>query len=174
MTADGRGDRRSSHDERRSDCLGRSLSTGAAPDLGPPHVMAGTLRCMALKKAVRKAAEDQIGLVTRLQLRQAGISKAAIDMMLRRGELVLAEEGVYRVEGAPVTDLQRYLAATMRAGGRITGEAACALHRIEGFTTEERPTVLIAKQRRCRGVEFACSTGTCSREPPLNWRGSPP
>src|SRR5439155_18683379 len=66
--------------------------------------------------AIARVAEIQFGLITREQPRAARLSDSAIDRRLERGTWVRLFPGVYRIAGAPVTDLQRLRAATLWGG----------------------------------------------------------
>lgn len=75
-------------------------------------------------------AADQHGLVTTSQARDAGVSKDAIRMMVRRGTLERVSRGVYRVPGFPVSPLAEFMEASLwpaGARGIVSHESALAL-----------------------------------------------
>ncbi len=72
--------------------------------------------------------QRQWGLLFREQLLRAGVTPAAIDKRLARGQLVAAQQCVYRMPGGMWDPRQAVLAAAMRAGGYATGWSALGLH----------------------------------------------
>jgi very-short-patch-repair endonuclease len=80
-------------------------------------------------------ASAQHGVVTRAQLRAAGIGDAAVRRRLSRGELVAVSLSVLRFTAAPVTDEQRAVAAVLDVGhgAVVARESAAALWGLSGF-----------------------------------------
>lgn len=61
-------------------------------------------------------AEDQLGLVTRTQMLDAGVRPKTLDEAVRTGALLRMERCVYRVPGAPTGPTVRLLAAVLTLG----------------------------------------------------------
>lgn len=97
------------------------------------------------------------GLVTRPHLLRAGFPDPRIRAWRRDGllEAVVPGAGLYRDPGAPVPP-EQCAAVPLRYLGerapevRISGQAALALHGLEGFTLPCRPLVLVHGDRRVR------------------------
>jgi predicted transcriptional regulator of viral defense system len=68
------------------------------------------------------------GLVTRTEVLQDH-SQRELDWMLRRGRLISVHRGVYRAAGAPITWLQRCVAALLAVSdGVLSHLSAARLH----------------------------------------------
>jgi hypothetical protein len=79
-------------------------------------------------------ARRQLGLVTKTQLADRGWTRNQISRAQERKELLVVRRGVYRVQGAPVTREQVWLAAKLAAGddhviGGLTAAAAWGFRR---------------------------------------------
>lgn len=85
-------------------------------------------------------AATQHGLVTKRQSDQLGLTRAERRSRVASGQLVVADEGVLRIGGAPITYESRVLAAVLAAGpGALASHrTAAALWGLDGF----RPGVL--------------------------------
>lgn len=70
---------------------------------------------------LRGIALDQYGYVTASQALDAGVSRAALSMLKKRGRVELVAHGVYRVPQVPPTELDRFMLAVLWTG---TEEAA--------------------------------------------------
>ena len=107
----------------------RSTPTGALP----PGIDGGDRRerregrprseATGVDARIARLATGQDGVVTRAQLVELGISRAAIDHRLRTGKLVLVHRGVYAVGHAALSRRGRWRAALM-----ATGENAVLSH----------------------------------------------
>ncbi|MEW6154910.1 MAG: type IV toxin-antitoxin system AbiEi family antitoxin domain-containing protein [Actinomycetota bacterium] len=63
----------------------------------------------------------QLGLVTRTQARDAGLTDRMVHQRVRSGRWVRVGGGVYRVAGVPVTWSHKALAACLVAGPGVAG-----------------------------------------------------
>lgn len=108
-------------------------------------------RCAAM-------AAKQLGLITRLQLTELGLTPRAIDYRHSTGALVRCLPGVYRYPAVPVTWQQRLLAACLWAPGVASHRSAGAAWRLAGIETSVIE-ITAAKALRCRkGVVVHRST----------------
>ncbi len=100
-------------------------------------------------------AESQAGMLTRAQLRAAGISHAVV-----RGRLVsqwrAVLPGVVQLSRAPLDEHARYLAATLMAGPEavITGVAAARLLGLTSAGTPQVVDLLVPAHRAPRTASF--------------------
>jgi very-short-patch-repair endonuclease len=76
-------------------------------------------------------AKQQAGIVTRQQLREAGLSQRSVTVMLQSGELESVHHGIHIVRGAPVTYEARLWAAVLATGGVLGFATAAHLWGIE-------------------------------------------
>lgn len=74
----------------------------------------------------------QHGIVTRTQLRAAGIGRGSINTRIARSSLLRVYHGVYAIGHAPTTQDARYMAAVLAvgAGAAVSHHAAADLHRL--------------------------------------------
>lgn len=88
-----------------------------------------------LDRIMRAVAVTQHGLVGRDQLRREGASRQAVGRRLSSPDWDLVTPRVLRLVGAPVTDHQRAMAATLDAGPGtlVSHRSAAALWGIAGF-----------------------------------------
>jgi very-short-patch-repair endonuclease len=109
-----------------------------------------------MERVTYRIAGRQHGLVTRAQLRTAGVPEDTVDCAVREARLVHRERGVYAVPGAPATSEQEVMAAVLRAGAgaRATGERMLALSGLPGLDRAGPFTVLVSEHRRVRGVRW--------------------
>ena len=79
-------------------------------------------------------AARQFGLLSRDQLLEAGVGRAAIQYRLGSGTLVPVHPGVYRLQGAPSSWEQKLKAAQLWAGpsSAISHRSAAGLWRLDG------------------------------------------
>jgi very-short-patch-repair endonuclease len=86
------------------------------------------------ERYVRKLADEQFGVFSQRQARNAGVSPTTMTRRVRSGLWERLMPGVYRVVGAPVSDRQAALAAALWAGeGAVVSHGtAGALWDIEG------------------------------------------
>lgn len=94
-----------------------------------------------------------------------GCTAAALDHLLRRGQLEAVYMGVYRVPGSKVSAHQRLCAAVLRAGrgARITGWSAAGLYGLEGMEIDCKPWVVIPPERRVRDDGLVVQRSPLSR-----------
>jgi very-short-patch-repair endonuclease len=95
---------------------------------------------MDADELIAAIAARQLGLVTREQALEAGVSPRVIERRLARGSLVIVRNGLYRSVFAPETWLQRALSACLGREAKVvvSHEGAGFLH---GLTATE-PAVL--------------------------------
>lgn len=115
---------------------------------------------MALPRIVASRAEQQLGLVTRMQSLQDGISHGEFHALVRAGFLIRVWRGVYRAAGSPVTREQRLLAMVLRAGPGACagGRESLALAGIEGFTWPRQLSVIVPAPRYVASPGFRIKT----------------
>jgi len=70
---------------------------------------------------------QQMGLVTRCQLGQLGMTQHAVLHLVRSGQLVRMSSRVLIVAGSPITDLVRARCGTLDAEAALSGRSACTL-----------------------------------------------
>jgi very-short-patch-repair endonuclease len=102
-------------------------------------------------RSIASIAGRQRGVVTRSQLRQAGLSEAAISRQLGSGRLHLLHRGVYLVGHAVPPPLARELAALLACGptAALSHQTAAAFWRI--LPSPDPTTVHVTvPDRRCR------------------------
>jgi predicted transcriptional regulator of viral defense system len=106
---------------------------------------------------IAQMAAASHGVVTRMELLAAGLSKASVDGRIAKGALIPVHRGVYRVGHRAPSVEARYLAA-VRAGGDsavLSGRAAGYLHGLlKGKPPPPEATTLT--QRRIDGVATSC------------------
>ena len=85
-------------------------------------------------------ATSQHGLLTTIQLRELGCSRAATETLVRRGVLTRIRPGVVRVSGSPLTWEQRLLAVSLSTRSRVVASHHSALR-------------LLGLRRRFSGLE---------------------
>jgi very-short-patch-repair endonuclease len=100
-----------------------------------------------------RIAAAQHGVVTRVQLFQAGVTRNEIACRLRRGGLIRVHRGVYRVgHRAPSTEAT-YLAAVFAAGEGALLSGLAAAHLLEVVKgAPPMPEVTAPTERRTEGV----------------------
>jgi very-short-patch-repair endonuclease len=102
---------------------------------------------------IARLAAASHGVVTRVQLLEAGLSRQVVARRIARGALIPVHRGVYRVGHVAPSDEAAYLAA-VRAGGPealLSGRAAAYVHGlVKG--KPPRPEITIPTQRGIRGV----------------------
>ena len=101
----------------------------------------GWLGGMERDAVIARLAVRQHGLVTRKQLRAAGLTERPIDRRIGLGQLTVVHEGVYRVLAVRPTYDQAVLAACLATGGVASHRCAARLFRLRGF--ERHPQVEI-------------------------------
>ena len=101
--------------------------------------MHGDRRLLALARA-------QLGLVTRSQLLDAGVSRSSVDLWLRTGVLHRVHEGVYRHGAAPDAPHQDALAAVLACGPGSAASHRLALE-LWGVPLKDRAPVEVTVVR---------------------------
>jgi len=76
----------------------------------------------------------QMGLVTRRQLEELGMSRHAVDHEVQVGRLVRASARVLVLSGAPFTDLTRCLCGTLDADAALSFRSGAALWGAPGYS----------------------------------------
>ena len=123
------------------------------------------------EQILARLASRSHGVVTRDQLRDAGVTRAEIEHRLRTGALLRVHRGVYRVgHGAPSV-LATYLAAVRACGegAVLSGRAAAHLHGLLRHAAP--PEVTAPTERRVAGVRTRRRTP--ATEDASIWRGIP-
>jgi len=105
-----------------------------------------------LARALALAAA-QHGLITAPQCRDAGLSRNAVQRLVRRGDWSRDAPGVYRVAGLPRTWPGRAWAAAISAGPTavVSHRSAAHLWGLDGFGPTGRIELTVARHRRPRG-----------------------
>ena len=100
-----------------------------------------------------RIAAGQHGLVTRRQLRGAGVSSSAIDRRVAKGALIVEHRGVFRVGHAAPNREAWFLAAVLASGPAALLCDAAAAH-LWGLVkgTAPAPSVVARTERRVPGV----------------------
>lgn len=99
---------------------------------------------------LRQLAASHLGVVSRDELLQLGLSLSAIDRRVQAGILVPMRPGIYRDVAVPRSWMQRALAAAKWIGedGAVGGASAAALHRLDGFGPPRVITLLTPRPSR--------------------------
>lgn len=101
---------------------------------------------MERTRTLRGIAEEQHGLVTRAQLRDLDLGRAARRGLVGRGELVPMGPQVFRIGGAPITERQTVLAACLEVGGVASHRTAAWLHHLlTGSLPPGPPEVMVRR-----------------------------
>ncbi len=82
---------------------------------------------------IHEHMERQHGLVTREQVRQAGMTDTQVKWRIRTGSWVRVAQGVYRHRSVPNSRMARLLAACLTRDALASHRSAAALHGIDGF-----------------------------------------
>lgn len=118
---------------------------------------------------------SQHWLVSRADVRRAGGTWRQERVRVTRGAWEIADDGVYRLVGAPRTWESRALAPILAIGGRARASHHCAaaLHGIPGFG-EGTPEISIDRGRGARREHVLVHTSTdLDRSDPVVVRGVP-
>ena len=108
-----------------------------------------------VEELIARIAGAQHGIVTRKEMRAAGISRKEIEHRIDIGLLVRVHPGVYSVGHRVLTTEARYMAA-VKAGGEgavLWGRAAAYLLGILKSPFPPPPQVLTRTEKRIRGVD---------------------
>jgi len=108
-----------------------------------------------IERVIARVAPEQHGLVTRLQLRDAGVPARTIDHQIEADRLIVVYRAVYRVPAAPRTWLQAVLAATMYAGPEAAASCRTAASLRDLLPNRNPIEVLVRASRYPRAVDFA-------------------
>lgn len=103
--------------------------------------------------AIAERAHEQLGLITRTQIADIGVSRRQVDRMIDQGLLRRAGRGVLALVAVPSTPRQRLLAATLGAGGGavVSHRAAAWLWGFDGIM----PAGIELSVERGRGATLA-------------------
>jgi len=99
---------------------------------------------------LREIALDQCGYITTTQANNAGVTKAALSVLAKRGRIERVAFGVYRVPQTPVTQYDPFMLAVLWTGApeaALSHETALAAYEVSDIN----PTVIhitVAKKRR--------------------------
>ena len=102
---------------------------------------------------IGEIARGQHGVVTRAQLRAAGLTRAEVDRRIGKGVLIVVHRGVFRVGHRAPGIEATYIAAVLACGpaALLSGRAAAHLHRLLK-RPPHKPEVLTPTERRVPGV----------------------
>lgn len=95
----------------------------------------------------QKVAADQLGLLTRQDLCDTGLSRAKRRTLVDRGDLVPIGRRTLRIAAAPVSRSQQILAACLEADGFASHRTGAWVHGLSGFVPGLPPEVLVARPR---------------------------
>ena len=123
-------------------------------------------RQMDLDEPTQWLLRDQLGLLTRAQLKEGGVSDAALRWHLgRHWRIVLP--GVYQLDRRPTVRMQREVAALLLAGpgAALSGLTAAARFGVQSADPGDCVHVLVPAPRRGRRVAWASLTRTHRPDP---------
>lgn len=104
------------------------------------------------RAALWTQAANHHGVLTRGDLRAAGVSAGQRQRLVASGLLVAIGQRSYRMAGAPRTDLQIAAAAVLDTAGSLSHRSGCWLHEVGRFGVGAQPEVMVAGGRsRYRG-----------------------
>jgi very-short-patch-repair endonuclease len=115
-------------------------------------------------RTAARTASGQKGVITRLQLIEAGMSSSAIGRWVDKGLLIPEHPGVYRLGHAAASIEATYFAAVLAAGdGAVLARRAAGrlMRLVRGAPP---PEVMVRKQRLVRGVKVKQSRGLDPRD----------
>lgn len=113
---------------------------------------------MRIPPELRRRIEEQDGVVTRSQLRGAGVTDAAITHAVRgSGAWQRVARGVYAVFTGPLQPRHRLRAALLRAGpaALVSGEPACRAYGLRYVPAHGRPVILVPATKQPSPTPFA-------------------
>lgn len=102
---------------------------------------------LSTRKFVAERSVVQRGLVTRADLRGAGVPDHQRFALQQEGSLVLVGRHTYRHGARLLDDHGRVLAACLDAGGVASHQTAAWLHGLPGFGPGDPPEVLVAGRK---------------------------
>ncbi len=100
-------------------------------------------------RSIAERASKQLGLITRMQLLQIGVSRAVLRRLIAKGVLNPVGARVLCIQGAPSTFERRVLAACLDTGGVASHQTAAGLHQLHGLgalRSEVSVTVMHGRQ----------------------------
>jgi very-short-patch-repair endonuclease len=105
------------------------------------------------KGRLARLAAAQLGLFTKAQAAEVGVSRHQLDRAVRAGELRRPFTGVFADAAAPTSWRQEALAAVLAAGpaAALSHRSAVALHELDG-ATPARPVEVSVPTPECRRV----------------------
>lgn len=110
-----------------------------------------------IERVVRRS-ERQLGLITRLQLTELGISRGRRRSLVGCGYLVPVGRQTFRVLGSPADAHQMTLAACLDTGGVASHRTAAWLHGLDGFDPPSKgnaPEVAVTRRSFDYAVDVA-------------------
>lgn len=119
----------------------------------------------SIERAIAERAQEQLGLITRAQYREVGVSNARIWGRTRRGAHLPVGRSTFRLPGAPVGPRATLMAACLDVGAVASHRSAAWLHGLHCFTAPARLEVLVLKDRSKTVSELAIVHQTTSLEP---------
>jgi very-short-patch-repair endonuclease len=131
-------------------------------------------RSRTAEQVAGRIAERAHGVVTRLELLGAGVTRREIARRLRSGGLMREYPGVYRVGHRAPTVEARYMGAVKACGhgARLCGRAAAYLLGILKGPPPS-PEVVTPLDRRVKGVRTRRSRNPLPRNEVTTWKGIP-
>lgn len=114
----------------------------------------GIRRPVDADRLIAEHARAHHGLVTRRELRRAGLGDWVIDYRVAHGLLVPVEPGIFRVGGSPTTDMQETLAAVLGVGSRAAASHQTAVWLWGIWDKRPRPTHVTTKFSHWRSKSY--------------------
>lgn len=84
-------------------------------------------------RSIAERASEQLGLTTRMQLREMDVSRSQLRRLVGKGVLEPIGLRTFGVAGSPPSFHRDVLAACFDTGGRASHRTAAALHQLHGF-----------------------------------------
>lgn len=120
--------------------------------MSPPHALLPRVNREA-RVRLQETAQSQLGLITRAQVLECGLSPSAHNRLLAAGELIRVRRNVYRLSGGPPESIHQ----TLRAVCMALGDETTASHRsaawlwgLDGFKEPYKHEVTTAHGHRTR------------------------
>lgn len=117
------------------------------------------------ERAIAERARTQLGLVTRSQARDVGLSRKVVARRLASGSLLALSDEVLAVGGAPPSWERDVMAACLDVSGVASHRSAAWLHRMEGFARPSGIEVVTRKGRRATRSALARVHATTNLTP---------
>jgi predicted transcriptional regulator of viral defense system len=104
---------------------------------------------------LREVALDQHGFITTGQAEEAGASRPALSMMVRRGRLARVSHGVYRVPQVPATPQDAFMKAVLWPGfpeACLSHDSALDAWEISDINPDQTHITVAARRRIARAT----------------------